>query len=155
MRNNLLIVIASAGLIAGASVPALADTSLTAKGVKVVDQWIVGQTNRKLAEAPGNILEGYRERFGTIDNQEALDKLWKAWRTGDAPKVDFAKNLVLVLTHWENAEVLFDITLDDNGALAIAVESTQREVKGMTYVLAVVERAGMKALGKVPFKPAP
>jgi hypothetical protein len=153
MKRQLFIVVACTWLIASMTTPALAKTSFTAKGVKVVDKWIVHQTDMKLSEAPGNILDDGNYRYGYIDNQESFDKLWKAWRTGDPPKVDFTKHIVLVLTLWENAAVEFTATLDDKGTLGIGGASTDRAVNGMTYVLAVVERSGIKNIGKVPLKP--
>lgn len=151
MRRHLLFLAASAALLTAASV--WSDTSLTPKGVKVVDQWIVGQTDMKLAEAPGNVVDdkANRTRIGYLDNQEAFSKLWKAWREGKAPKVDFAKHFVLVLTHTENARVNFTLALND-GILDVSVLATERAPRGMTYVLAVIERAGVKQIGKVPLK---
>ena len=85
-----------------------------------------------------------------VDNQEAFAKLWKAWRTDDLPKVDFSKEIVLVLTGGENASVQIDASLDENGVLRITTTSTQRVGVGNTYVLAIVARDGIKAVGKAP-----
>jgi hypothetical protein len=155
MQRQLFVVVASAWLLASVTTPALAGTWFTPKGIKVVDQWIVGQTDRKLSEAPRNILDdkANQTRFGYLDNQGSFDKLWKAWRTGDPPRVDFTKHIVLVLTHVENAKVAITATLENNGTLEISVSSTERRPNGMTYVLAVVERSGIKNIGKVPLKP--
>src|SRR5262245_47585579 len=154
-RRQLLLVVAAAWLIASNSTPALAETSFTVKGVKVLDQWIVPQTDMKLAEAPGNVRDdkNNQTRFGFLDNQESFDRLWKSWRKGDPPKVDFAKYFVLVLTHPENARVDFTVTLDDKGTLNINVIATERVPRGMTYVIAVLERGGIKSVGKTPLKP--
>src|SRR5262249_7393675 len=154
MKRQLFLVVVGAWLIASMTTPALAGTLLKAKGIKVVDKWIVDQTDMKLSEAPGNVLDdkANQPRFGYIDNQEAFAKLWKAWRTGDPPKVDFTKHIVLVLTHFENARVECTANLDDKGTLDIGVSSTERKANGMTYVLAVAERSGIKNIGKVPLE---
>jgi hypothetical protein len=155
MQRQLLVVIASAWLLGSATTHAPAETSFTAKGIKVVDKWIVGQTDMKLSEAPGNVLDdkANQTRFGYLDNQKSVDQLWKAWRTGDPPKVDFTKHIVLVLTHFENATVEITATLDSKGTLHFGGWSTERFPKGMTYVVAVVDRSGIKNIGKVPLEP--
>ena len=121
--------------------PALGDTHFSSKGINVRKTWVVDQTNLALKEAPAS-------RF--VDNQEAFAKLWKAWRTDDLPKVDFSKEIVLVLTDGENASVQIDAVLDKNGVLTITTVSTERVSVGNTYVLAIVERDGIKKVGKAP-----
>ena len=64
--------------------------------------------------------------------------------------MDFSKEIVLVLTDGENASVQIDAVLDKNGVLTITTTSTQRVGVGNTYVLAIVERDGIKAVGKAP-----
>ena len=154
MQRQLFVVIASAWLLASVTTHALAETSFTAKGIKVVDKWVVHQTDMKLAEGPDNILDdkANKTRFGYLDTEEALAKLWKAWRKDEPPKVDFSKQVVLVLTHFENAEVKFTADLEDKGNLKFHVESTERVAKGMTYVIAVVDRAGIKSINGKPLK---
>jgi hypothetical protein len=156
MQRYLLLVAASVCLIAIAATPALAETSFTAKGVKVVDKWIVNQTDMQLAEGPDNILDdkANKTRFGYLDTEEALAKLWKAWRKDEPPKVDFSKQVVLVLTHFENAEVKFTGDLEDKGNLKLGVSSTEREANGMTYVIAVVDRADIKSINGKPLRSA-
>ena len=121
--------------------PALADTHFSSKGIKVRKTWVVDRTNLALKEAPAS-------RF--VDNQEAFAKLWKAWRTDELPKVDFSKEIVLVLTAGENASVQMDAVLDKNGVLTINTLSTERVSHGNTYVLVIVERDGIKKVGKAP-----
>jgi hypothetical protein len=154
MQRQLFFVAASAWLIAIATTPALAETSFTAKGVKVADKWIVRQTDLKLAEGPANVLDdkANKTRFGYFDTEEALAKFWKAWRKDEPPKVDFSKQVVLVLSHFENAKVTFTAGLDDKGDLKLGVSNTEREADGMTYVIAVVDRAGVKSIHGKPFE---
>src|SRR5215831_19508131 len=100
MRGYRLPLTAAVWLAAIAATPALCDTTFTAKGIKVVNKWVVDQTDLELAEAPANILwdDKAKTRFGYVDSQEDLAKLWKAWRKDEPPKVDFATQVVLVLT---------------------------------------------------------
>src|SRR5262245_15254528 len=155
MQRQLLFVAASAWLFAIAATPVGANTSFKVKGVNVSDKWIIHQTNQKLNESPGNILDDKqnKQRFGTLDSEEALARLWKAWRTDEPPKVDFTKSVVLVLTHFENAQVEFTADLDDKGDLKLNVSSTEREANGMTYVIAVVDRAKIKSINGMPIQP--
>lgn len=151
MQRQVFFVIASAWLIASVTPHALAETSFTAKGVKVVDKCVVHQTDLRLGEGPANILDDTANtRFGYLNSEEALVKLWKAWRKDEPPKVDFRKQVVLVLTHFENAEVKITADLDDKGNLKFGVSSTQRVAKGMTYVITVVDRAGIKSINGKP-----
>src|SRR5262249_30470026 len=97
-------------------------------------------------------------RFGYLDTEVALAKLWKAWRKDKPPKVDFSKQVVLVLTHFENAEVKFTADLEGKGNLKLGVSSTERGANGMTYVIAVIDRAGIKSINGKPLqsgKPKP
>src|SRR5262245_25733616 len=129
MQRQLFLLAASAWLIALAATPVLAKTSFTARGARVADKWIVHQTDLKLAEGPDNVLDdkGNHTRFGYLDTEEALAKLWKAWRKDEPPKVDFSKQVVLVLTHFENAVVEFTAEIDDQGDLKVGVSSTERK----------------------------
>jgi hypothetical protein len=148
MRRQLLTLVSAILLFVLGAAPAAAGTTFTAKGVKVVEKWVVGQTDMKLSEAPGNITDEPQNqtRFGYLDSEEAFAKLWKAWRKDEPPKVDFTKNLVLVLTHPENAKVEFAAVLDDKGELKVSAAGSERMPNGMTYVIAVVERAGIKTI---------
>jgi len=148
MQRQLFVLVASAWLLASVTTHALAETSFTAKGIKVVDRWVVHQTDMKLLEGPGNILDDMANttRFGYLDTEEAFAKVWTAWRKDERPKVDFSKQIVLVLTHFENADVELTADLEGNGNLKLGVSSTERKANGMTYVIAVVDRAGIKSI---------
>jgi hypothetical protein len=123
------------GILGLMATPAWGETRFSSTGIKVRQTWIVGLTNLTLKEAPASKM---------IDNQEGFAKLWKAWRTDELPKVDFAKEIVLVLTCAENAQVNIQATLRDNGDLAIKIVSTERVSAGNSYVLAIVEKNGIK-----------
>ena len=99
----------------------------------------------ELAEAPSS---------NFLDNNKDLAKLWKAWRADAVPKVDFSKEIVLVLTCPENSNVTISATLSDKGVLENSNRSTLRRSLGKTYVLAIVERSGIKAIGKTPLPAA-
>ncbi len=116
-------------------------TYFSSTGIKVRKTWIVDLTQLSLKEAPASKI---------IDNQDAFAKLWKAWRTDDIPKVDFAKEIVLVLTVAENAGVDIKATLNEGGDLTISTVSTQRVSFGNSYVLAIVEKDGIKRVDPPP-----
>lgn len=126
--------------------PAMGETRFTPAGIKVRQQWIVDKTSMALTEAPASSF---------LDKQEPFAKLWKAWRGDEKiPMVDFSKEIVLVLTGLENSSVTINAALDDKGVLKISTISTQRRSLGMTYVLAIVERNGIKAVGNTPLPAA-
>jgi hypothetical protein len=137
----MVVCVGAVGLLA---MPAEGKTHFSATGIKVRQTWIVDQTNLALTEAPKSSL---------IDNQEDFAKLWKAWRSDQLPKVDFAKEFVLVLTDDENAGVDIKAALDMDGVLRISTLSTQRVSYGKTYVLAIVARDGIKSVGTTPPPP--
>jgi hypothetical protein len=156
MRRILSALSVSGLLIVGMASPASAGTEFKATGIKVANQWVVGQTDLKLTEAPGDVLDDKANhvRYGVLDNAGDFAKLWKAWRKDEPPKVDFATQFVLVLAQPENAKVEFAAALDDAGNLALSGSSTERSPNGMTYVIAVIDRAGVKAVNGKPRKPA-
>lgn len=155
MKRHVSFAIASICLIVAGSSLAKAGTDFKTTSIKVVQQWIMPQTDLKLTEAPGNIVDDKANniRYGTLDNEEAFAKLWKAWRDDAAPKVDFSKQFVLVLCAPENAKVEFRAFLDRSRNLQISSMSTERAPNGMTYVIAVIDRAGIKSINGKSFIP--
>lgn len=97
---------------------------------------------------------------GSVDNAELakeapkfiasagdLDKLWKAWARADKPpKVDFAKELV-VITTTRGSRLRLVVTLDENGNLEVGGLATKDLRPGFRYVIGVVPREGVKTIG--------
>lgn len=75
-----------------------------------------------------------------------LDKLWQAWKVeGPAPKVDFDKELVLVLTT-RGSILRFGAVLADKGDLEVMGVATKDLRPGFRYVIAQVSREGVKTV---------
>jgi hypothetical protein len=53
---------------------------------------------------------------------------------------------VLVLTHFENARVKFSADREDKRNPKLGVSTTERGDNGMTFVITVVDRAGIKSI---------
>ena len=130
-----------------ATSPLCAETLVTGKNVRIVNSFIIAKSDLPLAEAPRNT---GNKHVGVINDQAAFDALWKAWRTGDPPKQDFAKHLVLVMTHAEHGRVEFLVNLDGAGSLDVQAKVTGRRIKGNTYVIAIGPREGLKTIGGTP-----
>jgi hypothetical protein len=109
-----------------------------AKGtpVKIVQQW-------KGSVADLSLLEGAPE---VILSAQELDKLWQAWKVeGPAPKVDFAKELVVMGTT-RGSILRLTPTLDDKGDLKVMGVATMDLRPGFRYVIAQVSREGVKTV---------
>ncbi len=111
--------------------------------VKFVKEWIGKFPKRTdeplMKEAP---------KSGYIADAKAWAKLWKAWRGKDAlPKVDFAKQLVLVGTAGCAANRIgARFRLTDKGDLQGGFIATEIGGPGFVYMIAVIDRAGVKSV---------
>ena len=159
MRNEWLHLSIAVGLTLAIPLVAGAETIFKTTGVEVNKKWIVHKTDKDLADAPNNLYpknakkhEGLR--MGYLATQESVGKLWKSWRTDEPPEVDFSKNIVLVLTARENVNVDFELSRDGNDNVRIGWVSSAVAPKGMTYVIAVLPRAGIKSINGVEVAPA-
>jgi hypothetical protein len=114
------------------------------KRLEVQKSWL-GEVKLDLKkEAPK---EGY------VADKEAWAKLWKAYRGGDAPEVDFDKELVLVTVDDFDAWVRVLACLDDEGDLTVRLvypDEAQKTI-ACTYEFAVIRREGVKTIGGKPF----
>jgi hypothetical protein len=89
-----------------------------------------------------------------LASAEALGKLWKDWKlAGQPPEVDFAKQIVVVMTT-KGSLMQPNFRLDEKGNLQSVGIATMDYLPGFRYVLATVDRAGIKTVeGKeVPAK---
>lgn len=104
--------------------------------VKPVQQW-----TGSVAEV--SLMAGAPEVILTAPE---LDKLWQAWKVeGPAPRVDFARELVLVLTT-RGSILRFGAVLSDKGDLKVMGVATKDLRPGFRYVIAQVSRAGVKTV---------
>lgn len=144
--------LSAAAFLLALAAPARAETMVVPKGIRVVNSWIVSKSDQKLTEAPRNVAGN--TSVGYVDNPEDFDKLWRAWRTEPTPKLDFSKHVVLVLTHAEHGNVQFLLDCDANRNLTVKVATKGRSLGGMTYVLAIVPREELRAIGTTQIPPA-
>ena len=79
---------------------------------------------------------------GVLATDKELQELCKAWKI-DMPKVDFAKDLVIVGT--TRGSLLSPmVKLDDDGTLVVNFEFTTDFGQGFRYLLATCPRDGVK-----------
>jgi hypothetical protein len=91
---------------------------------------------------------------GVVADSKALEKLWKAWKvSGKIPKVDFRKEVVVVVTTGGGRLLPLNATLSEEGDLKFVAGATRDVVPGFRYVIGSVPRAGVKTInGKKPGK---
>ena len=106
------------------------------KPVKPLKQWSGSVDGLSLQKAAPEVIVAAPE----------LKKLWQAWKvSGPVPKVDFAKELVVVSTT-RGSILRFGATLDEQGNLQVVGVSTMDLRPGFRYVIAVVSREGVKTV---------
>ena len=106
------------------------------KPVKILQQWSGSVEDLSLQKAAPEAMVSAPE----------LENLWQAWKVpGQAPKVDFAKELVVVATTRGSILRLAPV-LDDKGKLEVRGLSTMDLRPGFRYVIAVVSREGVKTV---------
>jgi hypothetical protein len=81
-----------------------------------------------------------------ITDQKTFEGLWKAWNVkGDAPKIDFAKELVIVQLSLGGPNIpSASYSLNENGDLTSVARSTLIGGPGFGYSLDVLPREGIK-----------
>ena len=95
---------------------------------------------------------------GYIITQKALDTLWKDWAIkGDAPKVDFDKNIVLTAMTMSSGMGINPSLDKKTGNLEITVIATADITRDYGFHVVLIPRAGIKtingmALGKAKEK---
>lgn len=133
MYRRLMIIIL--GLLLASALP-LQAAPPKGKQIKPLQQWS-GSVDEL------SLLKGAPE---VILTAKGLEKVWQAWKVPDPmPQVDFAKELVLVLTT-RGSILRFGATLDDQGNLQVLGLATKDLRPGFRYVIAVVSREGVKTI---------
>jgi len=93
---------------------------------------------------------------GYIAGKERLESLWKAFRGNEElPKVDFAKELVLIAVNKDPNRISIRAELDDNGDLKVKAISTMMGYFNPTtcrYQFAVISRSGIKTINGKPIR---
>lgn len=92
-------------------------------------------------------LEKEKPAGGMVVDQTTLDGIWKAWGiAGTAPKVDFARDIVLVGT--TDLEVLrLYLEGDEKGDYKMYIQIEKNDARGFAYGIAVFPREGIKTIG--------
>lgn len=90
---------------------------------------------------------------GFIGDAETWKKLWTAWRPGEeSPKVDFAKELILVGTVPGPNLVIMQPHIDDVGNVKFIVGGTKIGGPGFGYKLINMGRDGVKTVNGKPIE---
>jgi hypothetical protein len=86
-------------------------------------------------------------KSGVLDDRKDFEKLLKAWKvTKKLPKVDFRKQVVVVVTTTGGRLLPINATLSEEGDLKFVAGATRDLKPGFRYILAVVPRAGVKTV---------
>lgn len=81
-----------------------------------------------------------------IMDNENLKSLWKQWKLGKVPTVDFGKQVVIVNT-WSGSRLNMMRNVDDKGNLQVfGAGGTKDLVPGFTYVIEAYTLSGIKAV---------
>lgn len=143
MRGKPLFLVLSAVVLATA---AARSEDKPAKAVPTIQKWagIIRDDEKLKRQAPVT---------GHVGDAMQFEKLWKVWRPKEAvPKVDFSKELVLVVTAAGPNQVALSATLDDKGDLKVRSRATLVGGRGFGYALATVRRQGIKSINGNPLK---
>jgi hypothetical protein len=114
------------------------------KAVKLEKEWKGSVEDAKLAkDAPTFVADA-----------GSLEKLWKKWGLeGKAPEVDFQKEIVIVGTT-VGSRLSLSARLDEKGNLQVLGVATRDFRSGFRYVLATVNREGVKSVNGKELKQA-
>jgi hypothetical protein len=108
------------------------------KAVPLTKQWKGSVEDEKLQKGAPEF----------ITNDKALEKLWKSWKVeGKVPMVDFKKEIVVVGTGG-GSKLNLSASLDENGDLTVLGATTLDFVPGFRYVIATLNREGVKSVNK-------
>ena len=89
-----------------------------------------------------------------ITNPTQLKKVWQAWRPRDAPpRIDFAKDVILVATARGPNQVLINGLRIENGDLKFTTGSTRMAGPGFGYTMLQIPREGIKSVNGLPVGP--
>jgi hypothetical protein len=119
------------------SMVAVPEAAAQKKKVEVTKMWNGSVDDEKLMkDAPQAIV-----------SQKGLEAVWKSWKVeGDAPKVDFTKDIVVGVYSKGSRLKLADVNLDDKGNLSFGGLDTRDSRPGFRDVLGVVSKDGVKTV---------
>ncbi len=106
------------------------------KPMKILQMWKGSVDDEKLQKDAPSV----------ITNAKDLQKLWTAWKIKEPmPKVDFKKELV-VITTGAGSKLNLNVNIDDTGNVEVLGFGTLDLVPGFRYVIAVINREGVRAV---------
>lgn len=122
----------------------LAGLSFSADGapqtVTPVKEWRGAGTDQALGRAAPQ----------AVNSTEAWKKLWASWKLeGEAPTIDFTKNLVVVATT-VGSSLNLNLRMGENGDLRVMAISTRDLRPGFRYVFAQVSSDGIQSINGKP-----
>ncbi len=90
---------------------------------------------------------------GYIADEKARQNLWEKWRgdQNEAPKIDFAIEIVLVATASGPNRMFGNPRLDKEGAVTFIPAATLLAGPGFGYLLARLSIEGVKSINRKPF----
>jgi hypothetical protein len=92
-------------------------------------------------------------KSGYLTSQESFETLWKAFGVkGDAPKIDFKKQIVFVQLASGPNNIGTSYTLDGKGNLTALSRQTLIGGPGFGYGLDVLDREGIKSYNGKPIE---
>ncbi len=81
-----------------------------------------------------------------ITSEEALEALWKEWKLGEVPDVDFATQVVTVAT-WGGSRIDMLRSIDDEGNLFVGGGGgTKDKIDGFSYVIEIYSLTGIRTV---------
>jgi len=83
---------------------------------------------------------------GSILDQKELEALWKQWKLGEVPTVDFTKQAVIAST-WSGSGLHMIRDIDEEGnLLVVCAGGTKDLVNGFTYLIEVYTLTGVQTV---------
>ena len=115
--------------------------------------------------APRTVLERWAGRVDAVTlaaspatpyvrTADDLAQLWKAWRLkAELPEIDFSQRLVLTYTGRSSVLQLRAVAVDAAGDLKPVLVATPDMTADYAFIIAVIDRAGVKSIQGVPITP--
>ncbi len=95
----------------------------------------------------GSVDDEKAQKPDAITSVKGLAAVWKAWKIdGDAPKIDFDKNIVVAVYSVGSKLNIASANLDEKGNLDVVGFGTRDIRPGFRYVLGVVPKDGVKTV---------
>jgi hypothetical protein len=92
-------------------------------------------------------------KSGYLTTQDSFEKLWTAWGVkGEAPKIDFTKQIVFVQFAGGPNPPASSYSLDRKGNLTVEIKQTLLDGPGYGFGIDVLDREGIKTYNGKPLE---